>query len=168
MIKQVLIRSKRWAHAFMRGQSLEDYLGVDATIDFSPPHALISINDPGYAKAKYVFANYLQRNTDERTKARLYFFEDSSFNPEEDYPGEGLFNKSHANSIISFIEELVKSEYEYTLIVHCFAGICRSGAVGAFAAELAQLPRNEFCRLNSQILPNASIHAKLMRVYLGQ
>lgn len=43
-----------------------------------------------------------------------------------------LFNKNHAKSIISFANKIQADENEGDLIVHCHAGISRSGAVAMF------------------------------------
>ena len=48
--------------------------------------------------------------------------------------GAVLFDDDMAESIIDFIEKHRKSAD--TLLVHCYAGQSRSGAVGAFAVEM--------------------------------
>lgn len=60
-----------------------------------------------------------------------------------------LFNKEHATKIIKFIEELQSDPIEADLIVHCHAGISRSGAVGLFAHYKTQVPFYD-----SEIRPN--------------
>lgn len=46
-----------------------------------------------------------------------------------------LFNKEHAKAIIDFTEEMQRDEKECDLIVHCHAGISRSGAVACFISN---------------------------------
>jgi len=64
-----------------------------------------------------------------------------------------LFNSSHAHQILDFIKTLDES----TLIIHCAAGISRSGAVGLFCCRYFDLDQKEFRRLNRQIYPNSHV-----------
>jgi predicted protein tyrosine phosphatase len=70
------------------------------------------------------------------------------------YPDIVLFNKEHARLIIEFIEEAHNDKDPLTMVVHCHAGISRSGAVGTFACHLAGLNIKGFSYYNSNILPN--------------
>jgi len=65
-----------------------------------------------------------------------------------------LFNHFHAHQIFDFIKTL---KDETTLIIHCAAGISRSGAVGLFCCRYFDLDQKEFRRLNSQITPNLHV-----------
>lgn len=51
-----------------------------------------------------------------------------------------LFNKEHAKQIIKFVEELQSDPVAADLLVHCHAGISRSGAVGLFIHHKTQVP----------------------------
>ncbi len=72
-----------------------------------------------------------------------------------------LFNESHARKIIEFMDKMDKSK---NLIVHCVAGICRSGAVGDFARSKFGIPFEEFMRKNRQIAPNSHVFRTLRDV----
>lgn len=63
-----------------------------------------------------------------------------------------LFEQQHARTIIDFIDEIKNNVDE--LVVHCHAGISRSGAVGLFICRYLQLDENEFRQLNAGIGPN--------------
>ena len=59
---------------------------------------------------------------------------------EEPEHGLSLFNKSQAMQIIRFIDEHPDVD---TLLIHCYAGVSRSRAVGVFAAEYLNIPSAE-------------------------
>ena len=56
---------------------------------------------------------------------------------EEPERGLKLMEPAQAKRIISFIRDHQDVD---TLLIHCFAGVSRSRAVGVFAAELLELP----------------------------
>jgi len=64
------------------------------------------------------------------------------------YPHAVFFDKTHAVKIIDFVQELNKKEEDIGLIVHCDAGISRSGAAGMFITEYLGLDVN-YPRINS-------------------
>lgn len=66
-------------------------------------------------------------------------------------PGFVLFNKDHAKRIIEFLLKMNKDE---DLIVHCFMGVSRSGAVSTFARELFGCDYDKFRKANPLICPN--------------
>jgi len=68
-----------------------------------------------------------------------------------------LFNNNYARKIINFLDTIQKDIMDSTLVVHCHAGISRSGAVGAFACDYCGLNFNEFISKNSQIQPNPHV-----------
>lgn len=49
-------------------------------------------------------------------------------------------------------------------IIHCMAGIARSGAVGTFAATFFNVDMEQFKRLNTQIQPNPHVLALLNKI----
>jgi len=67
-----------------------------------------------------------------------------------------LFNKKHAEYIINFVN-IFKNEIDI-LIIHCEAGIARSGAVGYWACRYLELDLNLFMKLNLYILPNYFVY----------
>lgn len=79
---------------------------------------------------------------------------DKDYGPiKEKFPQAELFHVDQAKKIIQFLER-IKHQEDGTLIVHCTAGISRSGAVGTFACDYFGLNYLEFKRNNPYILPN--------------
>lgn len=72
-----------------------------------------------------------------------------------------LFTKNQAKQIIEF---LMNMGDDFTLVVHCGAGVCRSGAVVEFARGMLHLDYDEFKMDNPHILPNLFI-LKALRLY---
>jgi predicted protein tyrosine phosphatase len=62
-----------------------------------------------------------------------------------------VFSEKTAKKIIGFIDR-IKDNVDI-LVVHCDAGVSRSGAVGVFACRYLKLDEKEFRRQNS-VLPN--------------
>ena len=74
--------------------------------------------------------------------------------------GAVLFSEEQAEEIISFIW---KSRNANTLLVHCYGGVSRSAAVGAFAVKMLGGDNTEyFQKLN----PNRHIYDTLEEVWL--
>lgn len=72
-----------------------------------------------------------------------------------------LFNEKHAEELIRFILKNLESSF----IVHCTAGISRSGAVGDFIRRLKDIPYQDFVLDNPQIQPNMRVLSILIDVY---
>jgi predicted protein tyrosine phosphatase len=93
-------------------------------------------------------------------------------NIEEIYPKLSQFNSEYANAIIDFIKQLDLSKIKY-IIVHCHAGISRSGAVARFLDELfhdeesGDSDKEWFEKNNRHIIPNVFVLNTLRRVYYG-
>jgi len=68
------------------------------------------------------------------------------------------FSKKQANDLYKFIKKHRDAE---TCIVHCMAGISRSGAVGTFVNGFAQGDWELFKRDNPFISPNGRVHRML-------
>lgn len=66
-----------------------------------------------------------------------------------------LFSTNHANSIIDFINQY--NEKLKTLIVHCDAGVSRSGAVGLWANRYLELSESDFWINNPKVEPNSYV-----------
>ena len=65
-----------------------------------------------------------------------------------------LFNKDHANQVLSLLRKLQKEKEDSVLVAHCHAGISRSGAMGTFACDYCGLDYNVFIKDNSCIMAN--------------
>jgi predicted protein tyrosine phosphatase len=78
-----------------------------------------------------------------------------------------LFNEDHAKKIIDF-QKTLGPEIEY-IIVHCTAGVSRSGAVATFFQDMYNIGNDEsnewFAKNNRQIIPNRHV-LKILREVL--
>lgn len=80
-----------------------------------------------------------------------------------EHPHAVVFDVEHAKKIIGFIDKIQKDNRDVTLVIHCHAGISRSGAVGTFACDYCGLDYNKFLKNNPGILPNHHILGLLRR-----
>ncbi len=74
-----------------------------------------------------------------------------------DHPSAVVFDKSHARNVIDFITKANQPPEDSSLIVHCHAGISRSGAIGTFACDFLGLDYVEFIKNNSNIFANSHV-----------
>lgn len=51
-----------------------------------------------------------------------------------------LFSKEQANQVIDFIRVLQEEQKDSELVIHCHAGISRSGAIARFIADYLKIP----------------------------
>jgi len=70
------------------------------------------------------------------------------------YPDAKLFDQKHATKIIKFLDIIQEEKEESILVVHCSAGISRSGAVGTFANDYCGLDYSELIKTNCNIMAN--------------
>jgi predicted protein tyrosine phosphatase len=77
-----------------------------------------------------------------------------------------LFTESDAKLILDFVKTVNEIPRVMTLIIHCEAGVSRSGAVGLWANRYLNLDESLFRRHNSNIYPNSYI-LKLLSDYSG-
>lgn len=90
----------------------------------------------------------------------------------DDVEHDGQVSPTKENDTRAFTEKQAKELYEFikkhrdkeTCIVHCMAGISRSGGVGAFVNGFCQGDWERFKRDNPQIMPNARVHRMLNEV----
>lgn len=81
------------------------------------------------------------------------------------HPNAVLFEVEHAKKIVSFLDGLKDRPGNETLVVHCDAGISRSGAVGSFASDYFGLNYEEFKKMN-RVLPNYHVR-RLLNLVAG-
>ncbi len=72
------------------------------------------------------------------------------------------FNENHAKQIIDFI---TKNKHKSTCMVHCSAGISRSGAVGQFVNSCFGMNNDYFLNMNFNVRPNPMILETLENVF---
>lgn len=75
-----------------------------------------------------------------------------------------LFNETQAKHIYDFLVELNKLDNVKTLVVHCDAGISRSGAIGAFATDLYKKDYMDYMATNPNVMPNYFVYKTLCKV----
>lgn len=75
-----------------------------------------------------------------------------------------VFDRGHAKKVIDFVTKLQIEPQKRLLVVHCHAGISRSGAVGLFINRYLKLNDKLFRQDNPYILPNAYILSTLMEM----
>ena len=73
------------------------------------------------------------------------------------HPDVVMFGKGHAKKIVKFIDKIQNDINDSALVVHCHAGISRSGAVGTFTCDYCQLDYNNFLKNNPYILANSHV-----------
>lgn len=73
--------------------------------------------------------------------------------------GLTIFNKDQAKTIIEFLKYIKEFSIDTNcnLIIHCDAGVCRSGAVATFASEYLNHSDIIFKRDNPSIYPNSYV-----------
>jgi len=79
-----------------------------------------------------------------------------------DYPKACLFSITDAQRIVDFLD-VIRETDDDALIIHCDAGISRSGAIGTFACDYFGLDYNEFMRENPYLLSNGYVLRMLHR-----
>jgi predicted protein tyrosine phosphatase len=73
--------------------------------------------------------------------------------PETENNVKHPFKQSHALEIKNWLDKFTEKDEEIKLLVHCDAGISRSGAVATFAANYLDIPfHDEYIKPNSYIL----------------
>lgn len=118
--------------------------------------AVISIIDTGAEKLKF-------------SHRRLWAFRFDDCHPSSEFkfrhiPDLKAMTREQAEKMVNVIQNLVLNRRQWHLVVHCTAGICRSGAVGLFANFLAGNDEEEFRKRNPQILPNEWVFDSLCAV----
>lgn len=125
---RILITSARGALRYVMRHFCEP--GLTEWPEKTDKYAAISIQD-----TRCGFGFELKTNKYCKDVLTLYF--DDIKEPEH---GLKLITPNQAKDIVMFIK---KHENDVdTLLIHCFAGVSRSKAVGAFANELLNIPSN--------------------------
>ena len=86
----------------------------------------------------------------DKSNVKALYFDDCG----KDKLNEVAMNINQAKELFEFIKQNIHKE---SCIVHCSAGISRSGAVGLFINEYLHQDCNEFKNINPQIQPNHHI-----------
>lgn len=55
------------------------------------------------------------------------------------------FDLSHARKIVAMVRSLHENEATFTLLIHCEAGVSRSGAIAQWASEITEASIDQRC-----------------------
>ena len=128
--------------------------------EFNPEdYNIISIIDP---EMNFLFP--LDNLPENILQLKFHDLEKEDWDKDPEYvekKGWVIFNDDHARQITKFMDRM---DPEKDLIVHCLAGISRSGAIGDYARIRFGLDYERFFIGNKQIIPNAWILKTLLPV----
>jgi len=86
---------------------------------------------------------------------------------DKDKDGEKVISPETAVKIFNFLDGLNQNVEttgeDLDLIVHCGAGISRSGAVGLFASELFGIKYEDFKAINMRVNHNRRVYTELLK-----
>jgi predicted protein tyrosine phosphatase len=152
--KRILAWSKPQFNEVMGKMGIIDENVEEVFID----GAIISINDTHGKWSQPWF------NLDHSNVIRLWFDDveqdTDKFSPTNQEKVKA-FTVEDAKNIRDFIKKNKKKE---VFIVHCSAGISRSGAVAQFICDFFRCDRTEFLRNNKHILPNGRVTRMLNNI----
>jgi predicted protein tyrosine phosphatase len=148
---RVLILNKREFDEMMSYKGIDDNNVEDFNIMF------ISINnsqDDGNIRLKYKSPAYFQ---EDHSNVKTIYFGD--YGEQQLGRNNHLFTDEQAEELYEFIKA---NKDKAMAIVHCGAGISRSGAVGTFIHSLYEkndpmMTYDEFKRKNPRIMPNSYV-----------
>lgn len=128
---------------------IENVAASDVTTGFhydaGPNAMLISITDPAGWKP-----------TPKQKFKEVHEFEFLDAEDEDGFPDECKIQDEQAEQIIALLKHAL--ENHMNVVVHCFAGICRSGAVVEVASIMGFTPTDRYRQ------PNLRVKHKLMKV----
>ena len=75
-----------------------------------------------------------------------------------------VFDENMALEIKNFVLKNLNAKF---WLIHCTAGICRSGAVGEVLSDFFQIPYFQFKRDNPQIKPNIFVKNMLKQIMIN-
>lgn len=146
---------------FIRRMSTEGIIGDGITS--RGDIYIISINYPyegtGYFKKEY--ENVLNLYFDD-TETNVEIYDDDINEVRELIP----LSINDGRRIISFLEKIPNGVDE--LIIHCKAGVSRSGAIGLFANDFFRMDYHRFMERNPRVRPNQHVVRVLNNLYFGR
>jgi len=147
---KVFVISKREFDSLMSEKGI-----TDSNVESGAKTFFISINDTVGTKEKPYF------KVDKSNVMNLFFDDIEKDIEHPEYGRIKAFTKTQAIELIKFIENNKDKE---TCIVHCSAGISRSGAIGTFVNDYFSGDYNEFKKQNPHVLPNGLVLRILNRI----
>lgn len=111
-----------------------------------------------------------ERVVEDSARCLTFWFDDVSptitFNFSDLYENVQSMKIADAKRMVDFILKFVEADEKFNFIVHCSAGICRSGAVAKFIQKISSFNNKKFDKANPNILPNEWVFNCLMQTYL--
>ena len=158
MISKILVLPRIWIEAIIKGERWHpEITGKWALISIYSDKLLLT--ESAIESLELLGCNhYITFRFSDITKKTYDFIPKDELNSH--FKTINLFTRDLAHQIINFIDK-IKNEVD-TLVVHCTAGVSRSGSCGLFAHRYLGTDEEEFWRLNSLILPNDYILEMLM------
>ena len=126
----------------------------DTNVEERDSLAMISISEPNSPE------EYCYFREDHNNIKRFFFYDIDE--EHKDYP---RFSREDAKRMFDFIVEKLQDPKVKKFIIHCHAGISRSGAVGEFIQELIGMDYFEFHTQHPHILPNGWVKKLLNAEY---
>lgn len=163
MIKRVIVLSRNEA-AKIKQEVLTNKFDKFGKFDNVLCVSIQCLNDP------FLFTNQ-DMKTHDPLHRRIISFQFDDINPDTMYMGcsfAGTFymKQEQAVNIVKFIHRWTyNTTTNDLLIAHCAAGISRSGAIGEFAATIADVDKEVFHNDNKHIQPNKWVLYKLFETF---
>lgn len=114
--------------------------------------AMIEINDPNDDVSCYF-------KKDHANVIRFFFYDVTELESQR----YKAMDKNDAEKMFAFIKRIPSNPKIKHVIVHCHAGISRSGAVGTFIQEYLGIDYRSFIQMNPQIHPNSLVKSLLIK-----
>ena len=116
-------------------------------MDAGPNAMLIRIQDPATFFGKVARADMFKE---------VHEFEFLDAEDEDGFPDEAKISDEQAQQLVALLKKA--QENSMNVVVHCHAGICRSGAVVEVASMMGFTPTERYRQ------PNLRVKTKMMRV----
>lgn len=156
MIKKILIVPRiAIERSLENAQRLSEIDGTWALISIYTEKVVLDIKELGILKSLDC-EDYLSLRFADITKTdydSLKYYKENNLT---------LFTKKQAVEIINFLNRVQENDKIETLVIHCTAGISRSGACGVFACRYLHTDNKNFWRTNPHIYPNEHVLQLLM------
>lgn len=130
---------------------------------------IASIKEVAFISINNTIDNVEPYFLEDRPNLKVIFFDDVSediYTPDLKNPGELVqvkaMTEAQAQELYSFIKSNKEKE---CIIIHCTAGVSRSGAVATFINDFVSGDWNTFKQQNSSIQPNTHVYKLLEKVW---
>lgn len=141
------------------GNLMDEYNINDDTVNLWGKYAFICIRGNHTEEPKFHF----QGTPHDINKSNVFNITFDDLTDKDELNNDSiLFKESHAKRIIDFVE---RNKDKENILVQCYAGVSRSGAVGSFINDkYGSEEYDTFMRYNPKIKPNYYIKSILNKV----